>query len=81
MLSGVGPQEELSQHGGIPLVHDFPGGKYLKDHPAYMDYMFELITLKKTKSLSELVRKYLNEQSSLKNEFAARPVISLTEKI
>ena len=32
-LSGVGPKEELEQHG-IPLVHELPGvGENLQDHP------------------------------------------------
>ncbi len=33
MLSGVGPAEQLAEHG-IPVVHDLPGvGKNLSDHP------------------------------------------------
>lgn len=33
MLSGVGPQSELSRHG-IPVVQDAPGiGQHLQDHP------------------------------------------------
>ena len=32
LLSGIGPREQLEEHG-IPLVHDLPGvGKNLQDH-------------------------------------------------
>lgn len=41
MLSGVGDQAELSQHG-VPLVHHLPGvGKNLQDHP---DFIFGYTT-------------------------------------
>ena len=33
LLSGVGPEEDLAEHG-IPLVHNLPGvGRNLQDHP------------------------------------------------
>lgn len=41
MLSGIGDQQELTQHG-IPVVHHLPGvGKNLQDHP---DFIFGYTT-------------------------------------
>ncbi|KAJ7471517.1 hypothetical protein B0H11DRAFT_2040302 [Mycena galericulata] len=59
MLSGVGPAQQLQQHG-IPVIHDLPGvGANLVDHPVvdlYLkDKLNDSVKILKPKSVSEVL--------------------------
>ncbi|KAL3286142.1 hypothetical protein HHI36_000654 [Cryptolaemus montrouzieri] len=65
MLSGIGPEDELTKHG-IHVIENLPVGKFLKDHYVFQVSYKTNMTVE-TKPFCKYIEDYLNGEGILTN--------------
>ena len=81
MLSGVGPESHLREHG-IDVVHDLPGvGENLRDHPAvFLLYRIDDIDFDETNvSPVQAGMRYTTPGSPYRNDMQMSPILRTSE--
>lgn len=79
MLSGVGPQEHLSELG-IAVLNSLPVGKYLKDHAVFIPLYVRTANTAQSLTLYEQVERYLKGETPLTSISSGGPISYINTK-
>ncbi|XP_023027366.2 glucose dehydrogenase [FAD, quinone] isoform X2 [Leptinotarsa decemlineata] len=79
MLSGIGPKEELTKHK-IEVKNDLPVGRFLKDHPMFINMIFRSNNIAPNRTLRENLKRYVRGETPLTNALGVENVAFINTK-